>query len=129
MALNFIDRTIQISWVIGALLFVFLSPSSPPSVTWGSSIGVFLSGLNLWILRTLFGSLLNGSSKKKTISYFCMKFPIFYGLLLLVLYFIPVSLGAFFIGFVLPFIVIILKMVGQALLGESASFPIFYTER
>lgn len=128
MGLNFIDRTIQLSWVTGAVLFVFLTPYSPIPVTWGVSIGVFLSGLNLWILRTLFGSIFEGSSKVKTVSYLGMKFPIFYGLLLLVLVFIPVSLGAFFIGFILPFIVIVLKTVGQVSFGKRPS-SMAHTER
>lgn len=128
MGLNLIDRTIQLSWVMGAVLFVFLSPYSPILVTWGVSIGVFLSGLNLWILRSLFRSVFEGSSKVKTVSYLGMKFPLFYGLLLLVLTFIPISLGAFFIGFILPFIVIVLKTVGQASFGERPS-AMAHTER
>lgn len=127
MALNFIDRTIQIAWLIGAILFVFLTPYYPAAVTWGLLIGVLLSGLNLWILRSLFGSILQGSSKLKAVSYLGMKFPLFYGLLISILYFVPISLGAFFIGFVLPFGVVILKSAGQVLSGENS--PIVHTER
>ncbi|GEM_PF-4180159 len=127
MGLNFVDRTIQLSWVTGAVLFIFLAPYSPIPVTWGVSIGVFLSGLNLWILRSLFGSILQRSSKLKAVSYLGMKFPLFYGLLISILYFVPISLGAFFIGFVLPFGVVILKSAGQVLSGESSS--IVHTER
>lgn len=97
------------------------------SVTWGVSIGLFLSGLNLRILQRLFGSLFQGSSKAKMLSYLGMKFPLFYGLLFLVLYLFPLSLGAFFLGFVLPFIVIVLKAVGQVSLERSSS--IMHTER
>ncbi|NKE72758.1 hypothetical protein [Candidatus Manganitrophus noduliformans] len=127
MTPDFIDRTIRVSWVIGAVLFVFLAPSVPMSVTWGVSIGLFLSGLNLRILQRLFGSLFQGSSKAKMLSYLGMKFPLFYGLLFLVLYLFPLSLGAFFLGFVLPFIVIVLKAVGQVSLERSSS--IMHTER
>jgi len=124
VAPNFIDRTIRISGVVGAVLFVFLTPYYPAAVTWGFLIGVALSGLNLWTLQSLFGSILRGSSKAKAASYLGIKFPLFYGLLLSVLYFISISHEAFFVGFVLPFVVIVLKTVGQVALEKSASSPL-----
>ena len=129
MAPDFIDRTIRISWVIGAVLFVFLAPFSPVSVTWGISLGAFLSGLNLWIIQVFLGSLLSESSKRKRISYVCMKFPLYYGMLFLVLYLVPVSLWAFGAGFTLPFILMVLKVAPQLSLGEGSSFLIMNRER
>ncbi len=130
MALNLIDRTIRVSWMVGAILFVFLTPSFPVSIIWSLSVGVFLSGLNFWILRGFFGSLFSPAfSKKKMIAYVGMKFPVFYGLFFLAVYWIPVSFEAFITGFLLPFIVMALKAVGQVFLAERSFFSMIRSER
>lgn len=129
MGIDFIDRTIRVSWIVGAIFFVFLTPSSPVSITWGVAAGVFLSGMNLWVLQGLFGSFfLSGFSKKKMVAYLGMKFPLFYGLLILVVTLTPVSFEAFSGGFILPFIIMVLKSIGQLLLAERSSFPIIRRE-
>lgn len=130
MGINFIDRTIRVSWIVGAILFVFLTPLSPVSITWGVGAGVFLSGMNLWILQGLFGSFfLSGFSKKKMIAYLGMKFPLFYGLLILVVTRTPVSFEAFSIGFILPFVVMVLKSLGQLISAERSSFSTIHREQ
>jgi hypothetical protein len=51
-----------------------------------------------------------------------MKVPLFYGSILLVFYFIPVSLEAFAVGFGLPLAVMVLKSIGQRWAGEKSPF-------
>ena len=125
--MRFIDRTIQLSFLLGAVLFVFLAPFYSPSIVWGLSAGLLLSIFNLWALRQVFNELFQarlggGIHKRKVASYIFMKLPIFYGSVFLVIYFIPVSLEAFAVGFGLPLGVMVLKSIGQRWSGEKSPF-------
>lgn len=121
--MRFIDRTIQVSLSLGAILFVFLAPFYPPSIVWGLAVGIGFSVFNLWALRRAFGSFSTAAfDKKRLTAILFMKLPLFYGSVFLVFYFLPISLEAFAVGFGLPLAVMLLKAIGQRWRGEENPF-------
>lgn len=105
---TFINRSMKTSLIVGAILFVFLSQRFSLSVLWGGALGLALSVLNLFLLWRLSEKLY----QNKGLFYVALKFPLFYGLLIFLLYQFHFSIYAFMTGFSIPLFVIILKTVG-----------------
>ncbi len=127
---NLITQTIRTSFVIAGALFVVLAPYTSFASLWGFSIGILLSVLNLWTLNHIFSTFFApDSSKNKLFFYLGIKFPLFYILIISVLYWLPVSLSALTIGFLLPFGVMVLKELGQTLIKKQTLFSPTQMER
>ena len=114
------SRSIRTSLIVGAILFIFLSQRFSVRVLWGGSLGIVMSVLNLFILSRISEIIFKPYQKKEVLFYIAFKLPIFYGLLVFLLYQFHFSLYAFMIGFSVPLFVIILKTYG-GFVGERAS--------
>jgi len=109
---NLVTRSIKTSLFVAAILFVFLSQRVSLPVLWGGALGVMLSALNLYLLLRLSGMFY----KKRGLLYAALKLPLFYGLLIFLLFKFPLSVTAFMVGFSVPLFVIILKTLGGGLI-------------
>ncbi len=120
-----IPQTINYSLMIGIIGFAFLSQSQPLSVAWGWFLGTLVSTLNLYLLSRLFQTFLIPLSElpknKKTIFYHSLlKIPIFYGSFIFLYYMLRFSIDSFMIGFSIPLIVIVLKVIGPIFIKKRA---------
>ena len=119
---SFISRTIKTSLVVGVIFFVFLSQMASLQVLWGGALGIALSVLNLFLLSRLSEAFCMPVIHHKKRGVFCaiLKFPIFYGLLILLFYQFPISVYPFMVGFSVPLFVMMLKIVGGFSIVERA---------
>jgi len=109
-----VTRAIKTSLIVGVVFFAFLAQRVSLQVLWGGALGVMLSVLNLYLLSRLSGML----HQKRGLLYVALKFPLFYGLLLFLLFQFNFSIYAFMIGFSVPLFVIIAKTFGGLAIGE-----------
>ncbi len=122
-----VARSIKSALIVGTTAFAFLSLYQPPKVVWGLLIGTVSSAFNLYLLslfsQILFTPLLEkklsgkGMGSRYVVSggLTLLKFPIFYGLLVVLFYTLHFSITSFMIGFSIPLCVIVLKTVGPIL--------------
>ncbi len=106
-----IARTAETTFLILALLFAFLAPYYPVAHLWGIGAGALLSVANLWGLHRILDGLLGGN-RKRLLSLLFFKGFLFYGLIMAILMMAPLSIGAFVVGYVIPFGVLLLKLLG-----------------
>jgi hypothetical protein len=116
-----ISRTIQATFFVAAFLFPFLALRSSPQVVWGFAIGALVSAFNLFLLSYLTKNILfsapfsKPSGRGNAFVYAIFKFPLFLGVIALLLYLLHLSPYAFMAGFSLPLAIIVLKVVGHVL--------------
>jgi hypothetical protein len=127
MNLDFINRVIKTTLLLGALVFVFGSFY----FDWIFSLGIFVGALwgvtNLWFIRQFIVGYITSADRNaaKLALFAIIKFPILYaaGFVLLYLGWFPVS--SFVVGFSLIFVVILFKALGILLLeGGFKNFKI-----
>jgi len=107
-----------------ALIFSFLSLTMVYSIAWGFFFGAFFSILNFYLLSLFFKKIFTPSSaeihplpawRKATLVVAFLKIPALCGLIWLLLSQLHLSTFSFMIGFSFPFLVLLLKMIGQAI--------------
>jgi len=115
MGLDFINRIIRTSLLLGALIFIFGSYYYDWQYSLGIFAGLLWGSANLWFIRQfVVGYITNKERKPGNLAIIAIfKFPVLYlaGFLLLWLDIFPVF--SFVIGFSLIFVVIVLKALGK----------------
>ena len=138
-----VAQSIQTTMIVGGFFFALLSQKMPYNVAWGFFVGVAFSVVNFYLLSLLFKKVaaatptpLRGASgplplvsvetrptslwKNPTspvlvvLTCAFLKLPVFYGLIWFLLSRFNLSAYAFMVGFSLPFLVLLLKSIGQA---------------
>lgn len=121
MGLEFIDRIIRTSLVVGAIIVALGSFYFDWNYSLGIFIGLLFSCANFWLtMGVVRHSITVEDSKRKAIIIFTMvKFPVLYtiGYLILRTDIVPVS--SLLVGFTLLFGIILLKVLGQLLMNSD----------
>jgi hypothetical protein len=122
---TFVSRSIKTALIAGAIVFVFVVQKVPLPVVWGGVLGILASVSNLYLLSLIAKTLLippahfSNDQKRMAIFYATLKFPIFYGLLVFILYKTDISLYALMAGFTFPLLVMTLKSVGKVCIENN----------
>lgn len=121
MGLDFINRVIKTTLLLGALVFLF----GTYYFDWIYSLGIFVGVLwgcaNLWFIRQFIVNYITPGERDamKLALFALIKFPVLYGLgfLLLWLQWFPVV--SFVIGFSLILVVVVLKALGKLVIESG----------
>jgi hypothetical protein len=122
---TFVSRSIKTALIAGAIVFIFVAQKVPLPVVWGGALGILASVSNLYLLSLIAKTLLippahfSNDQKRMAIFYATLKFPIFYGLLVFILYKTDISLYALMAGFSFPLLVMTLKSVGKVCIENN----------
>lgn len=115
MGLEFINRVIKTTLLLGALIFVFGSFYFDYIYSTGIFIGMLWGCANLWFIRQFMVNYLTPGERKmgRLAVLAIIKFPVLYAAAFLILKLGWFSVVAFIIGFSLIFVVIFLKALGK----------------
>jgi len=115
MGLDFINRVIKTTLLLGALIFIFGSYYFDWVYSAGILAGVLWGCANLWFIRQFIINYITPGDRnsKKLVLFMAIKFPVLYGLGFLILKVGLFPVVSFVIGFSLIFMVILLKAVGK----------------
>lgn len=112
---QFVDRVLRVTGVVAALAGLC------GWAQWGSEwalsflLAAAWSIVNLWALAQVLIRVFMRGSRLAVALFFCLKVPILYGLILCYLIWAPWSPSALVCGITLPYLVILLKALGQSL--------------
>jgi hypothetical protein len=114
MGLDFINRVIKTTLLLGALIFVFGSYYFDWTYSLGIFTGVLWGCANLWFIRQFIVNYLTTGDRNagKLALFALIKFPILYGAGFLVLWLGWFPVVSFVIGFSLIFLVVVFKALG-----------------
>lgn len=115
MGLEFINRVIKTTLLLGALVFIFGSFYFDYIYATGIFIGMLWGCANLWFIRQfIVGYITPGERQLGKLSLLAIiKFPVLYAAAFLILKPGWFSVVSFVIGFSLIFVVILLKALGK----------------
>ncbi len=115
MGLDFINRIIRTSLLLGALIFIFGSYYFDWQYSMGIFAGMLWGSANLWFIRQFMVSYLTTGERdaKKLAIIAVIKFPVLYLAGFFLLWFNLFPVLSFVIGFTLIFVVIVLKALGK----------------
>ena len=115
MGLDFINRVIKTTLLLGALVFIF----GTYYFDWIYSLGIFVGTLwgcaNLWFIRQFIVNYITPGERDamKLALFALIKFPVLYGLGFLLLWLGWFPVVSFVIGFSLILVVVVLKALGK----------------
>ena len=114
MGLDFINRVIKTTLLLGALIFVFGSYYFDWTYSLGIFTGVLWGCANLWFIRQFIVNYLTTGDRNagKLALFALIKFPILYGAGFLILWLGWFPVASFVIGFSLIFLVVVFKALG-----------------
>ena len=115
MGLEFINRVIKTTLLLGALVFIFGSFYFDYIYATGIFIGMLWGCANLWLIRQFIVNYITPGDRNlgKLSLLAVVKFPVLYAAAFLILKLGWFSVVSFVIGFSLIFIVITLKALGK----------------
>ena len=125
MAKDIVSQSMKMTIIIGALFFSLLAQKATSPVAWGFLFGVFFSVLNFYLLLFLFQNIFTPVNtikpiwKRAALISAFLKIPVLYGLIIFLLSQFHLSPFSLMIGFSFPFLVLLLKAIGQALEGDA----------
>ncbi|NIS18047.1 MAG: hypothetical protein GWO41_16675 [candidate division Zixibacteria bacterium] len=114
MGLDFINRVIKTTLLLGALIFVFGSYYFDWTYSLGIFTGVLWGCANLWFIRQFIVNYLTTGDRNagKLALFALIKFPILYGAGFLILWLGWFPVVSFVMGFSLIFLVVVFKALG-----------------
>jgi len=125
MAKDIVSQSMKVTMIVGAFLFALISQKMAYTIAWGFFLGVSFSVLNFYLLFFLVQNIFAPVNtikpiwKKVPLISAFLKIPVLYGLIGFLLSQFNLSPFSFMIGFSFPFLVLLLKVMGQALYGDA----------
>jgi len=120
---GFIGRVLKTSAVVGPLFALCAYACLGPLWSFSFLLAAGWSIANLWALKGLLKALVLREGLLKLGSFFFLKVPILYGVILFYLIAVPWKASALITGFSLPYVVIVLKVLGRALVETMGEAP------